>query len=210
MQVCFGRHLRRAMLCPMRIIGGVHRSRTIASPPGDQITRPITDRVKQSLFDRLMAMSLPDADGSTRVLDLFAGTGSLGLEALSRGAGHCTFVERNRAVRRLLEQNLSALDLDEQSLVLGFDLLATNWQPMLNGPYDLIFCDPPYALTDAPAAFDQIQSMLSTTADVTDAGGVLVLRIRREVAARTIEPWRGPDSHGYGSMTLHFYELAAC
>ena len=72
----------------MRIIAGTHRGRTLLGPEGDDVTRPITDRVKENLFNRLHSLGVI---GYGRVLDVFAGTGSMGLEALSRGATHCTF-----------------------------------------------------------------------------------------------------------------------
>ena len=90
----------------MRIIGGTHRSRRLHPPPDAETTRPITDRVKVSLFDRLWDAGLLDEGNA---LDIFSGTGSLGLEALSRGLSHCTFIERDKHALRLLKKNIDEL-----------------------------------------------------------------------------------------------------
>src|SRR3954454_664339 len=100
----------------MRIIAGIHRGRTILPPPSDA-TRPITDRVKQSLFDILS----PYIDGA-RIYDIFAGTGSMGLECLSRGASHATFFEADRGALLNLRKNIATLKLDPQSTVIPGDL----------------------------------------------------------------------------------------
>ena len=100
----------------MRIIAGTHRGRQILAPENDA-TRPITDRVKQSLFDVLS----PRIPGAV-VLDLFAGTGSMGLECLSRGAERVVFFESNRSAVQLLRRNLTELTLTDRSMVLPTDL----------------------------------------------------------------------------------------
>src|SRR3954465_9465040 len=91
----------------MRIIAGEFRGRRLLPPEGD-VTRPITDRVKQSLFDILTPL-LPDA----RVYDCFAGTGSMGLECLSRGAAHATFFEADRSAVQRLKKNISTMRVDD-------------------------------------------------------------------------------------------------
>src|SRR3954469_10416111 len=100
----------------MRIIAGEFRSRVILAPKGDT-TRPITDRVKQSLFDILA----PHIEGA-RVYDCFAGTGSMGLECLSRRASHVTFFEADRSAVALLRKNIAALGVQNKSLVIDRDL----------------------------------------------------------------------------------------
>ncbi|MBL4701339.1 MAG: RsmD family RNA methyltransferase [Phycisphaeraceae bacterium] len=103
----------------MRIIGGTYRHRKIQGPVGDQTTRPITDRVKQSVFDRLAVLGVFEGPA----LDLFSGTGSMGLEALSRGCSHCTFIDRNRSARDILESNIKMLEAEDQVTVMGSDIL---------------------------------------------------------------------------------------
>ncbi|RED15711.1 16S rRNA (guanine(966)-N(2))-methyltransferase RsmD [Parasphingopyxis lamellibrachiae] len=120
----------------MRIIAGQWRGRKIEAPPGD-ITRPTTDRVREALFS-MLASRLGTFEG-LRIADLFAGSGALGLEALSRRAAHCTFVERDRTAIKSLEKNIAALDA-AADIWRGS---AGNLGPA-SQPYDLIAMDPPY------------------------------------------------------------------
>lgn len=130
----------------MRVTGGRLGRRPLKSPPTDR-TRPTTDRVREALFSALTArMPLTDA----RVLDLFAGTGALGLEAISRGASHATFVEQHGPTLALARRNARDLGVADQCAFLRADALAHLDRPPV-GPFDLILADPPYAL-DALAA----------------------------------------------------------
>ena len=124
----------------MRIIGGAWRGRTLVAPPGET-TRPTAERARQALFDMLMHAPWAgrDAVAGARVLDVFAGTGALGLEALSRGAAHATFVERDRAALRALRANIVACRADAAE-VLAADATALPPGP----PCSLAFFDPPY------------------------------------------------------------------
>lgn len=194
----------------MRIIGGEHRGRMILSPVeprhGPALTRPITDRVKEALFNRLMARELT---GGGFVLDLFAGTGSLGLEALSRGAEFCTFVERERSAVERLEKNLFDLRLTEQARVLALDIPSGVWLRALERrPLRIVFCDPPYKLSEDPGKLEELAQVLVPLAALTESGGVMVLRTESAVTPPPIDGWEGPVSHAYGSMTLHFYRRA--
>src|SRR3954469_11129678 len=101
----------------MRIIAGQFRSRVILPPEDAQTTRPITDRVKQSLFDILT----PLLEG-TIVYDVFAGTGSMGLESLSRGAAHATFFEADRSALQRLKKNIASLGVEKSATVIPGDL----------------------------------------------------------------------------------------
>lgn len=125
----------------MRVIGGADRGRRLAAPRGMR-TRPTADRVREALFDILG----PSVTG-LRVLDLFAGTGAVGIEALSRGAARAVFVERDRAALRALRANLAALRLPhERARVVAGDVLSVI--PALapsEAAFDLVFLDPPYA-----------------------------------------------------------------
>ncbi len=125
----------------MRIVAGLHGGRRIAAPPGDT-TRPTSDRVREALFSMLGPL-----DGHV-VLDLFAGSGALGLEALSRGASRALFVERDRRALAALRSNVSALRLSEkQAIVRAGDAgrLARDAVARAEA-YDLVFLDPPYRL----------------------------------------------------------------
>ena len=130
------RSRRRAKSTGVRIVGGRWRGRRLAVPPGTGV-RPTPDRVRETLFNWL-APSLPGA----RCLDLFAGTGVLGLEALSRGAAGTTFVERDGVLARALEDRIG--DLAAEARVFNEDALEfLSSRP--RRPFDVVFVDPPYA-----------------------------------------------------------------
>lgn len=125
----------------MRIIAGRFRGKQLKSPTDDAI-RPTTDRVRESLFSILASRLGPNLDG-TRVLDLFAGTGALGLEAVSRGASHVVFVDTEVQARGLIRDHIEMLGLGGQAKLLRRD--ATDLGPVESfGEFDLIFLDPPY------------------------------------------------------------------
>jgi 16S rRNA (guanine966-N2)-methyltransferase len=122
----------------MRIVAGTWGGRTIQAPPG-RGTRPTTDRVREAWMS-IVAPELPGA----RVLDLFAGSGALGLEALSRGASHCTFVEQDAKALAALKANVEALHAADRTDVFRTD--AIRFAAALDaGAFDLAFADPPYA-----------------------------------------------------------------
>jgi 16S rRNA (guanine966-N2)-methyltransferase len=125
----------------MRIVGGRLRGRPLAGPRTNAI-RPTSDRLRESLFNILQhAYGLPRSD--TRVLDLFAGTGALGLEAISRGAAQALFVETDVEARGIIRSNIEALGLPGATRILRRD--ATNLgRAGTILPFDLVFCDPPY------------------------------------------------------------------
>jgi len=124
----------------MRIIAGVYRGRQLASAR-DKSIRPTTDRAKQTIFDILSARMSWDG---VRVLDLFSGTGSLGLEAISRGASLATFVENARSSLDVLEHNIRSLGCDDQCTAYQADVF---WYlKTARQVFDVIFADPPYRL----------------------------------------------------------------
>jgi len=123
----------------LRVVAGQLGGRRLTAPSG-RGTRPTSDRVREALFSILGPL------GGTRVLDLFAGSGALGIEALSRGAQDATFVDRNRRATAAIERNLAALELD-MATVHRRDALA--FLSSVSGPWDLVFLDPPY--DEAPA-----------------------------------------------------------
>jgi 16S rRNA (guanine966-N2)-methyltransferase len=192
----------------MRVIAGLHRSRKLLAPKDASTTRPITDRVKTSLFDRLTATGV--FGPSCAVLDLFAGTGSLGIEALSRGAGHCTFVERDKAVLSLLSRNLELLDLRTQATVVPGDALGPGLIPRLwHKPYHVIFCDPPYVLTNEPDEAAKVAQQLARLAEVAAPDAWMTLRTSDHAEAPAVPGWDGPAEWNYGSMTIWVYRRLA-
>jgi 16S rRNA (guanine966-N2)-methyltransferase len=119
----------------VRIIAGRWRGRTLLAPAGDA-TRPTSDRTREALFSMLTSRLGSFED--LRVADLFAGTGALGLEAMSRGAVHCTFVEREREALATLKANIDKLR------ATGVDVRAQAAEGFTGGPFDIVFMDPPY------------------------------------------------------------------
>jgi len=129
----------------VRIIAGEFRGRALASlGKGDAAAhlRPTTDRTRESLFSVLQGGRFGDPITDARVLDLFAGTGALGLEALSRGADHVTFVENGRKAQALVSRNIETLQVVDRSRLIRRD--ATRLGRNDGAPFDLIFLDPPY------------------------------------------------------------------
>ena len=123
----------------MRVVAGTHRGRTLRAPPGSE-TRPTSDRVREALFS-ILGPSIQDA----RVLDLFAGSGALGIEALSRGAAAAVFVDRSRRATQAIRANLAALGIEAE--VRALEARAALRAASGRGEaYDLIFVDPPYRL----------------------------------------------------------------
>jgi 16S rRNA (guanine966-N2)-methyltransferase len=135
----------------VRIVGGTHRgTRLAAPPPGDRRIRPTADRVRESLFNLLAHRPEGDLVAGARVLDLFAGTGALGLEALSRGAGAATLVERAPEAAALIEANIARLRLGDRARLLRRD--ATRLGACPGPPFTLTFLDPPYGRALGEAA----------------------------------------------------------
>ncbi len=162
----------------MRIIAGKYRRRTLLTSPG-QTTRPITDRVKESLFEnmdkRLMGVN---------VADIFAGTGTLGLEALSRGAARVTFIERDKVALELLRQNVAALKCEEEALIWPADVTRCSFRPKGKKseaftPFGAIFFDPPYKYVPNMVAGSPLWLALNRLArdDVSSPGATLILRV---------------------------------
>ena len=140
----------------MRIVAGQWRGRRLTAPPG-AATRPTADRVRQALFDMLLHAPWGGRDTiqGARVLDLFAGSGALGLEALSRGAAHATFVEHDRTALAALGANIAACAAQDRCQVLPIDAFAI--PP--GEAADLVFLDPPYRQDLVPRATARLRAM---------------------------------------------------
>ncbi|MCD8316645.1 MAG: 16S rRNA (guanine(966)-N(2))-methyltransferase RsmD [Eggerthellaceae bacterium] len=128
----------------MRIIAGTYRGRRLAAPEGAD-TRPTTDRSKESLMSSIVSR-IGSFEG-TVVLDAFAGSGSLGLEALSRGAGIACFCETSQRAKRAIEQNISSLHIPQGQAVVRTVNVLKALPPRLGEPYDIVFLDPPYTIS---------------------------------------------------------------
>jgi 16S rRNA (guanine966-N2)-methyltransferase len=152
----------------VRIIAGAWRGRTIGTPSG-HATRPTSDRAREGLFSMLQSR-LGSFEG-LKVADLFAGTGALGLEALSRGAAHCTFVEKDRAALDILKRNIARLGAEARS-----DVRAQSFEHVSLPPCDLVLMDPPYGKGLAQAALDRAPAWLAP-------GGWLSVELHGEALA---------------------------
>jgi 16S rRNA (guanine966-N2)-methyltransferase len=161
----------------MRVIAGEFAGRKLVAPEGTT-TRPTTDKVRQALFNSLTSMGV--LEGAV-VADLYAGSGALGIEAISRGAERCVFVDRDRAALMALRQNIAALGIDDRCTVTSTDVMA--WVPAMRN-VDIAFIDPPYAFNAWPA--------LLAVVDV----GLVVAEADDPVAAP--EGWEQLRSRRYG------------
>ena len=143
----------------MRIIGGKFKGTRLAAPGaqggGSAHLRPTSDRVRESLFNLLAHGDYPEIEGA-RVLDLFAGTGALGFEALSRGASRAVFIDDGAAARGLIRQNIETLRVTGQTKLWRRD--ATRLGPCRGEPFDLIFADPPYGKELGMAALNSART----------------------------------------------------
>lgn len=131
----------------LRIVGGTFRGR-ILKLPTPTLTRPTTDRARESLFNILVHRFSIETDRilNAYVLDIYAGSGALGLEALSRGAAFCVFLEKSKLVQKVLNQNIASLDMQSQSIILSMNAIASFCIPksLPFSQFDLVFIDPPY------------------------------------------------------------------
>jgi 16S rRNA (guanine966-N2)-methyltransferase len=182
----------------MRIIAGQFRSRVILPPEDDRTTRPITDRVKQSLFD----IVTPLLEGA-RVYDVFAGTGSMGLEALSRGAAHATFFEADRSALQRLKKNVASLGVDASVTVIAGDLFKYFGRAAPPAqPARIIFLDPPYRFVREQT--ERLQMLTSRLSLHLAADGLLVFRHDASDSLELPE-LAVVDRRAYGSMMMEFF-----
>jgi 16S rRNA (guanine966-N2)-methyltransferase len=189
----------------VRIIAGRFKGRKLLSPRGLG-TRPITSRVKAALFN-----ILGEAAASAVVADLFAGTGSIGLEALSRGASRCCFAERDRAALDRLRRNVEALGLADRCKIWPGDVLRTLTRHLEAAAerFDLAFVDPPYRLV-ADWRWDRAtERLFAPLGRSLTAEGIVVLRCQRNIdVPRTLGPLCVRDRRDYGKMSLVFLSPA--
>jgi 16S rRNA (guanine(966)-N(2))-methyltransferase RsmD len=186
----------------MRITGGTFRSRSLGAPRG-LATRPTSDRVREALFGILT--SAGEVHGA-RVLDLYAGTGALGLEALSRGAAHATFVESAREALAALRQNVASLGVQDRVRVIAGDAGGATVRSALvaAGPFDLVLADPPWALVDGGDVAAALGSLVAT--GCVRGGATVVLERASRSPTPAIEGVGHAEDRRYGDATLAFYK----
>jgi 16S rRNA (guanine966-N2)-methyltransferase len=164
----------------MRVVAGDLGGRRLVGPDGTS-TRPTTDRVREAIFNSLASAGLIEG---ALVADLFAGSGAVGIEALSRGAEYCTFVERDRVALRALDQNLDALDLRPRSRVITADVLSV----AASLDADIVFADPPYDFD----AWSELLALIGADTVVAESGR----------AIDAVEGWEQRRSKRYGRTTV--------
>ena len=190
----------------MRIIAGTKRGMKLLSPPGRD-TRPITDRVKESLFNILNNHGLPDG---AVVADLFCGTGSMGLEALSRGAAWVTFFDKDRRVIEILKKNIARAAFGDCCKPISANILSVGAAPATErGLYDLVFVDPPYMMSANSGEGSKVAALMELIGQQVNPEAMVILRTHED--AFTCEAYgtlREFDSRTWGTMKLVFYRKA--
>jgi 16S rRNA (guanine966-N2)-methyltransferase len=184
----------------VRIVGGDFRGRALAAPRSSAI-RPTSDRTREAVFN-VIAHRYPEKLEGRRVLDLFAGTGALGLEALSRGAAFCVFIEESAEGRGLIRDNVEAFGLQGRTKIFRRDAKRLGGVGTLS-PFDLVFADPPYGKGLAEP------TLRSAKEGAWLAPGALI--VLEEAASAPFAPGDGfviADERHYGDTVMRFIEAA--
>lgn len=181
----------------MRVITGIARGRRLKEPSGLE-TRPTTDRVKEGIFSSIQF----EVEGR-KVLDLFGGTGQMGIEALSRGAAHCTFVDLQKQAVAIIRENVTSTGFSGQSTVIQGDALA--FLSRCREKFDLIFLDPPYGSGLLEKAMEAI-----TTIDIVSENGIIVCENGSNSGWPMVsEPYRMQKEYRYGKIRTALYRRNA-
>jgi 16S rRNA (guanine966-N2)-methyltransferase len=180
----------------IRIVGGELRGRRIEVPAGG--VRPTSDRAREAVFDVLG----PGVVREAKILDLYAGTGALGIEALSRGAREARFVEGSPAVARALRENLARLGLHERGLVHQADLSRIELPADVGAGFDLVFLDPPYAGDAGPRWLARL-----LTLPWAAGGGLVVYERRKGTEAPGPAGFEIATERTYSQTTVTFYRV---
>ena len=178
----------------MRIVAGTWRGRTLIAPQGTA-TRPTADRVRQALFDMLLHAPWAghDAVAGARVLNVFAGTGAFGLEALSRGAAHATFIEQDRAALTALRANIAACHAEDRITILSTDALKAS----SGDPASLIFLDPPYRQDMVPNTIAHLRSARRIAPNA-----LIIAETSRDEPPPTTTPLLAERTHGAARLSI--------
>jgi 16S rRNA (guanine966-N2)-methyltransferase len=185
-----------------RIIAGAHGGRRLTAPPGAQ-TRPTADRVREAFFSALGTMT--DLEGA-RFADLYAGSGAVGLEAISRGAAFTLLVEADPKAARTIRENMGVLRVGPAARLIAGKVAQVLAVPPADGPYDVIFADPPYALPDDELA--EVQRALVSNGWLSPDAVVVLERSTRTAVRGTPMTWvdgiTADRSKRYGETTLWY------
>lgn len=203
----------------MRIIGGEFRRKKLYSPTERMPTRPIPDMVKEALFNLLRG----HVEGQ-ECYDGFAGSGSIGLEAISRGAKRCVFIERDKDVIEVLKKNIEHCGAEDRAEAVRADALGAAAAARCPNPVHLIFFDPPYKLVEDPETYPRVIAQLSRLIQNLDDEGYAMLRtpwpMQHVVGTQMIDEKPksifaevdlkipgaiGPETHSYGTTAIHLF-----
>jgi 16S rRNA (guanine966-N2)-methyltransferase len=175
----------------MRIVRGSVGGRVLRAPPGAD-TRPTSEKVREAIFN-----ILPDVEGMA-VLDLFAGSGALGIEALSRGAAHATFIDQGKAALTAVRGNLRELGLESRATVLSGDAVALAARHVPVSPWQLVFIDPPYRS-------DLAVRSASALAHLAEDAVIVIEHDRRNAPPDEVGSLLRTDQRRYGDTLVSFY-----
>ena len=175
----------------MRVITGTARGRNLVTLSGEEVTRPTSQSTKEALFSSIQF----ELEGK-QVLDLFAGCGQLGIEALSRGARFCTFVENNREAYKVVEQNIKSCRMEDVSSLVFSDAVSFLSR---RDTFDIAFLDPPYNRGLVLACLEKL------TAKMNDGGVIICETAKGEDLPTTLNGWEISREKAYGKSKLTFY-----
>ena len=194
----------------IRIISGDYRRRKLLTPSGTETVRPLPDRVRTSIFNMLHGHLAGQA-----VFDAFAGVGSFGLEAVSRGAAPVVMVERDREIAALLERNIGELGAEGRVEVVRGDALGLAALSRCPSPVHVAFFDPPYPVMRDPAQRERVLAQFQEVIGRLDDEGFAIIRTpwpfhdlvdeRKVPVGLSLEGAQGPETHVYGSTAVHWY-----
>ena len=179
----------------MRIVGGKYRHRLISFPDDMAHTRPTKDRIREAVFS-----AIGDISGY-RVLDLYAGSGAMGIEALSRGASHATFIDVSTLAVKTVNANLNSLKVDksEYEVLKTTDLLAIETFKNRNNHFDLVILDPPYEQGE----YEKIADLLLCNNLLSDRA-IIVMEANRPIVLENVDYQKNKEYH-YGEIMVFIY-----
>ena len=184
----------------MRVISGKFKGRLLRAPSSSAI-RPTSDRLRETLFN-ILAHSFGNCVESARVLDLFSGTGALGIEALSRGTAFCLFIDQSVAARGLIRENIESLGLNGVTKLFKRDATKLGDIGALS-PFDLVFCDPPYGKNLANAALRCAQE-----GGWLKPGALAVVEEEKHAKLNLPAAFELQDRRETGDSALHFFRFS--
>lgn len=179
----------------IKIVAGEFRTRKLLVPADASISRPYTQRAREAVFNLLREW----IEGAS-VLDLFAGVGSMGLEAVSRGAKSVLLVELDKEIFELLEQNIEALGCGDRAVAMRADAMGITALARAARPVDVVFVDPPYEKMKDETSRSRVLDLIGRCRDVMGGAGFVILRspIGRDEAKLEVTGFEGPEAHKYG------------